>query len=181
LGLSIVKRLSELQDHQIGLSSTPNEGSKFSITIPAASCPERTSSTTTDVAETSAESQKVILTIENEVDISEAMTVLLSAWGYTVLTAEDSAQAFSIAEHSEHDIDLLISDYQLDDKENGLALCQRLQEMLTKKVPIIIVTGNTDSETIKQMEQSDITLLHKPVFPPQLRLAIENNLRRARV
>ena len=177
LGLSIVKRLAELQAHSIRLTSEVNIGSHFSINLPITSPIDTQELALNDDTEIRELTQKNILVIDNEKDVGEAMRILLLAWGYNVYSVETSSQALNIINNTKLKIDLIISDFQLDENINGLDLCIELNAKLKCTVPTIIVTGNTDLRTIKLISESKATLLHKPIFPPQFRLCIENLLK----
>lgn len=177
LGLSIVKRLAELQSHAIKFTSEIEIGSQFSISLPLTSPLDTQELALNDYAEIKELKQKNILVIDNEKDVGEAMRILLLAWGYNVYSVENSSQALAIINKVHIKIDLIISDFQLDENINGLDLCTELNAKLKRAVPTIIVTGNTDQKTIKLISESQTTLLHKPIFPPQFRLCIENLLK----
>ena len=177
LGLSIVKRLAELQAHPISFTSELKIGSQFSISLPISSPLDTQELALINDTEVKEHHKKNILVIDNEIDVAEAMRILLLAWGYKVYTAENSSQAFATISNANIKIDLIISDFQLDENINGLDLCTELSAKLKNKVPVMIVTGNTDLKTIKLISESNATLLHKPIFPPQFRLSIENLLK----
>jgi len=181
LGLSIVKRLAELQNHAIQFSSKLDIGSEFSITLPATEPLVHHETSHHEMTDFFEPNQFSILVIENEKDIGEATKILLNTWGHTVLNAENSEQALSLVRSSKNDFDLMISDFQLEENITGLELCQAIQDELDHEIPIIIITGNSNPDTIKLITESNVTLLHKPIFPPQLRLSIENLLQEKKI
>ena len=177
LGLSIVKRLVDLQNHRITVSSQLGEGSQFYLSLPIATSqqiqknkPQKTTQSSFDA------SQYTLLVIENEPTILNAMELLLSKWGYKTLIAKNAHEAHEQTDNTKH-IDLIISDYGLDDTHSGIEISQHLKDKLKKEIPTIIITGSTDADHIQDIKQANNTLLTKPIVPGRLRIALEHLLK----
>ena len=69
----------------------------------------------------------IILVIEDEPDILEVTSVLLSSSGYDVLNARNAEDGFRLA-LSRDDIDVVFTDVNLGNGMSGTALVDRLRE-----------------------------------------------------
>jgi len=168
LGLSIVKKISQLLQHPIKLSSTPGIGSNFTITLPMLAGlpdghtkPER-------ILEPLYGIQALI--VDDESDVLKSTSAVLQSWGCEAMCAENIEQAVKLC--TSHDFDLVISDFRLHEDINGLELLEHLFNHLQHKIPAIIISGNNSIELQKIMGSVDYGLLIKPVKPEELHRAI---------
>jgi len=82
---------------------------------------------------------KTILIVEDDKDISLALSVRLIAHGYTTLTAPDAASAIQLAATKKPDLILL--DLGLPDS-NGFIVMDVVSELkFSARVPIIVVSA----------------------------------------
>ncbi len=171
LGLSIVKRLTDLLQLKLELNSTPGIGSAFSITIPIGD-PARVKV----IEEISPEAvvddlpSLTILVIDDEPDILRAMQILLDSWKQKPLLAETVEQAIEQASVSMPD--LIISDFRLQDNHTGLEVIRRLQADSALEIPVLIVSGDMSQESLQAIKQSGYPWLQKPVDTGKLRTFI---------
>jgi CheY-like chemotaxis protein len=119
----------------------------------------------------------VVLCVDNEPDILEAMNLLLDRWGcHTVLLAETQAQAAQqVLMHGAPDFVLM--DYQLNDQSNGLQVMRHLDEILKTTLPAIIITADRSSELEELVKTSTYGLLRKPIRPAALRALMTNMIK----
>ena len=171
LGLSIVKRLTELLGVQISISSTPGDGTSFTLTMPLISDTSHVeTSELTDQTINLAE--KTVLVVDDEPDIRIAMQNLLSAVAVNVVVAEDAAQAIQAAQAQP--IDALITDLGLGESD-GLSVASELRAK-NPELPIILITGDTNSHKLQAAHESDFILMHKPVNSDELLARLNNAL-----
>lgn len=173
LGLSIVQRLSELLEHPITVFSELNKGSCFTVTVPivkthAFEMPQLAKSVN------NVDFSGFILCIDNEQQIIDGMTDLLSDWGYRSIAAKSQQQAM-------HKIDqeipgLAIVDYHLDKGITGLDVMNTLTEQWKQSIPCIVVTADYTDEVKQQIDNLGYHLLRKPVKPLSLRSLINRLL-----
>ena len=64
---------------------------------------------------------------------------------------------------------IVLADYQLQQGRTGPEAVVAVQAMMGRTVPGIILTGDTSSERQEEAERRGFRLLHKPVFPNDLR------------
>jgi len=169
LGLAIVQRLCELTGAKIAVESVVDQGTRFSLSMPAileAAAPEPAPA---GAAEISLAGKRVYV-VDDERDILHSMRTLLGVWGMQVMTA-DSATAVTRIFDQDGAPDLLIVDLRLGEDEHGARLADRLQHR-HGRFPVLIITGETSSDVLQQARQHNYTLLQKPIAAEVLRRAI---------
>ncbi|MCH8491056.1 MAG: PAS domain S-box protein [Oceanicaulis sp.] len=165
LGLTIVKRLSELLQHQIEVCSALGQGSMFSVEVPLVhtinSGRERLHSRSGNISSTGRPQISVLL-VEDEAGPRESLRQLLELNGYEV-------RAFATA-HEALDLEgypfpprLVIADNQLGVSMTGLQVIQSLREMTGWDFPAIVMTGDSSSQTREAIESAGCRYEAKPV------------------
>jgi DNA-binding NtrC family response regulator len=111
-----------------------------------------------------------VYVVDDELDIRKSMRSLLGVWGVSVMTAESpSAADLLFEEHGPPD--LMIVDLRLGQEEHGARVADRLQQTYGQ-FPVLIITGETSSEALRQANERSYTLLQKPIASEVLRRAI---------
>ena len=175
LGLFVVKEFTEALGGRVHLNSELGLGSTFTIILPDhARTHESTSPFNISQVTQNALAGLNILAIDDEVNILEAMDVLITEWGAVVKTARNEADAISIIEAG-FSPDTLLLDYHLSGT-TGLELKIALETKLKLNVPTIVLTGATEKDIIEQVHALDVQLLEKPVNPEVLLAAIQSEL-----
>ena len=174
LGLAIVERTLKLLEHPLTLISKEKIGTRFNIELPAATAqiaPQPIQATT---AKLHFNRQKVLV-IDDEQDIRDAMTILLTQWNLEVRTVADKPSLLKLID-TEYTPDVVISDYRLPDKVTGSELIQALNQARQIKIPAMLITGDTDPSRIAEARSTGLVLLHKPIQPAKLRIAMAHLL-----
>ncbi len=168
LGLAIVRRLGNLLDHRVDVSSTPGKGTGFSIEVPRAqahaSPPERLPSSVNDV-DLSAHN---VLVIEDETSVRTAVVRFLKFKGIGVSVVATGDEALTLIDQQQFRPDLVLSDFNLRGSTDGLESIKALRTVLGWNVPAIIMTGDIRSETVKTITEHDISVLIKPFLTDEL-------------
>jgi signal transduction histidine kinase/CheY-like chemotaxis protein len=175
LGLAIVDRLCRLLNHPIEVTSRPGRGSRFAVMVPTA-LPRWLGELAPQVAVDQAMG-KLVLVIDDDALVLDAMRGVLKNWGCSVVTADSVAAALACLAECERTPDLIISDYRLADGSNGIEAIARLREVLRAPVPAFLISGDTAPERLREAGASGYYLLHKPVLPIQLRATISQLLK----
>lgn len=175
LGLAIVKRQATLLKHKLNLVSQLGRGTCFSITLPLARLKIQPISNlkTIDQLTTLSLDGYRILVLDDDCDVLKGMQGLLSRWGCQVLTANSPADAFDQIDSNPLKPRLLIVDYRLPNDVSGIEVAKRLQSHLTTLASVLIITGDTGPERLREAEASGFPLLHKPVQPAKLRSTLQ--------
>lgn len=116
----------------------------------------------------------VILLVEDDADIRDAMRLVLALEGYDVATATNGEEA--LARVAKQRPDLVISDVMMP-VLNGFELCRRLRtDPATRDIPIILNSSFVDPG--EPLEQRWDTFMRKPAEISTLLREIERLLRR---
>jgi signal transduction histidine kinase/CheY-like chemotaxis protein len=178
LGLAIVRRLTLLLDHPLELRSQVGKGSVFRLSLP-----------TTDAEMLSfvppsadpifpALQGALILVVDDELMVQEAMSSLLKSWGSDVIVASSCAEMLERIEACVAAPDFILCDYRLPGEENGIDVIRRLQAEFNEDIPAILITGDTAPDRLQQAHDSGFVVLAKPVANSKLRATIGNLMKR---
>lgn len=126
--------------------------------------------------------KKKILVVDDDLDLLEQISAILTAAGYEVTTAEGVAGAEEALLKMKPDLAVL--DLMMEDKDSGFVLSHQLKK-LYPDVPVILLTAVTGATGLSfsarhSEEQSWIKvdkILDKPVRPEQLRAEVRRLLR----
>ncbi len=174
LGLAIVDRIARMLGHPLRLASEPGRGSTFSIEMPIAAAasravPDRTSDRVAPPPATSRAA--MVVCIDDEAAVRDAMTVLLASWGCEVMAVEDADQA--LARVNGRVPDLVLIDLHLgDDRPDGFAEIGRLRTAWGPRLPAALVTADRDAANLSRARNLGLDVLLKPVKPAQLRALV---------
>jgi len=176
LGLSIVKRLSDLIDAPIGVKSRVGHGTVFSLEVPVGKAPRSTEpqpgSSKAPIGLTL--QGRSIMVVEDEAAVREGLVVLLQAWGAQV-TAFDTVDGLRawLASPVSQPPDLLLVDYRLPQGTTGIdALVATRARWPDLHLPAIMITGSSLGGHEDEAVKHDYHLLIKPVLPNKLRAMI---------
>jgi PAS domain S-box-containing protein len=172
LGLSICDRIARLLNLRLDLRSRLGRGSVFSVRVPLAdshslsqSGPNRQRQTTENASNLSG---LKVLCIDNEQQILDGMSALMSRWGIEVLVASHAAQAREVA--ARHSPDLVLADYRLDAGEaDGLELLQQICGTGAQALPGALITADYAAEVAEKTRALGYPLLRKPIKAASLR------------
>jgi signal transduction histidine kinase len=170
LGLSIVQRMSEALDHDLGLCSRMGRGSCFTVTTPFSTMREPQRAVEPAVAPGYGLPVSQVLVIDNEPTVVEAMRALLTRWGCVVRvasSAEDVEQLF--ADTPDYSPDIVLADYHLNRGQTGVAVVSDLRRRLGLEVPAIVISADRSLTQASMSEWGAFELLRKPVKPAELR------------
>jgi signal transduction histidine kinase/ActR/RegA family two-component response regulator len=175
LGLAIVRRLAECLDHKLEVKSVLGRGSYFGVVATRGNAVELRA--LRDDRKESIEavhdlSGLDVLLIEDDKVVAEATTLLLTSWRCNVHCARTTDEALDNVENGGLVPDIVLADYRLPGRLDGVEAIQRIQLALRMPVPGIIITGESDITAIREIEKMGYMILRKPVRPAKLRRLI---------
>ena len=171
LGLAIVRRTADLLDHPLELISVVGHGSCFFVSIPIATSPAASvgSAVEQGVGGDAELAGLMVLLVDDDAVVVQAMTTLLHGWGCRVESSESMDGALALVSHAQGIPDVMLVDYRLRNEVTGDQVISAIHAQLGLTVPAIIITGDTAPARIKEASAAGYPLLHKPVRPTNLR------------
>jgi two-component system, chemotaxis family, CheB/CheR fusion protein len=175
LGLSIVKRLGILLDHPVTVRSQFGKGSVFSIEVRQSlgGAPARAQSEVNRGKHHHPGRTRTVLIVEDDSEVRDLLEIGLSAEGHQVVTANDGVEALNLTERDAFQPDLVISDFNLPNGMDGLCVAGKLRGRLRRSVPVIILTGDISTKTLRDIAVQECEHLNKPASLKELVAAIE--------
>lgn len=179
LGLAIVERLVRLLDLRLEVRSRPGRGSLFRILVPmgdpdSSRLPPAGGQAALAAPENTPPTGELVLVVDDEPAVCEAMAALLAGWGYRVHTAGSAAQMKAALAGEPRVPALIISDYRLRGEENGIEVIDELRSEYNDDIPGLIITGDTMPARLIEARNSGLPILHKPLNPGKLRAMISS-------
>jgi two-component system CheB/CheR fusion protein len=169
LGLSIVQRLVNLLGLELLVESEVGKGSMFTLTLPA-------SRTGADVAHSEPQAPAKlneqrgrcrVLLVEDDLAVRDATRLLLKVEGYHVTAVASLTEAMRAARAAEG-VDLLVTDYHLQDGETGTQVIAAIREALQEPLKAVLLTGDT-SNAIKELPRDpSLRIASKPIRAEEL-------------
>lgn len=175
MGLSIVRRLSQLLGHKVLLRSWPGRGTRLRVVVPSAEAPVRASAPCTRApaapcAPQASRSARLLL-VEDETAIAQGMQALLALQGWRLehaATPEEAHACLHRAVAQGRPFDGLICDLRLAGGADGLALALALRAASPQGLPTLLVTGETAPGPLQRVREAGLPVLFKPVVAPAL-------------
>ncbi|MGD0492819.1 MAG: ATP-binding protein [Steroidobacteraceae bacterium] len=169
LGLSIVQRLVKLLTLRLDVSSEVGKGSVFSLLLPASSGHVAADSTASAPAVSGPQKfgEACVLLVEDNEAVRKATALLLELEGYRVTPVASLKEVLQHVQAGNR-VDLLISDYHLNDGETGIQVIAKLREILGASMKAVLTTGDTSS-VIKQLPSDPfLRMISKPIKANEL-------------
>lgn len=177
IGLAIVKRLVDLLSGEIGVRSQQDRGSVFWVDLPRrppaapaplalapAAAPDTASADTT---ETPLVPPRVLL-LDDEQPVGEAVRMWLAPYCERIEITSRLADACAQVRATPEGFDAFIVDFRLADPQDGIQATAELRQLAGRRVPTILVTGDTDPERVRAAYASGLVVMFKPVQPEVL-------------
>ncbi|WP_299496098.1 PAS domain-containing hybrid sensor histidine kinase/response regulator [uncultured Shewanella sp.] len=173
LGLAIVDRISRVLDHKVHVESSLSVGSIFSICIPYG---QPVVSPVVSTAPTLMQPLAGIkvLCIDNEEAILAGLESLLQRWQCEVYCATSLVDAKVLLDCQQVVPDLILSDYHLDDGQNGVDAMDAIRALYGETIPGILITANNQKALIEDVHQRGYEFMAKMVKPAALKVLMSS-------
>jgi CheY-like chemotaxis protein len=169
LGLAIVQQLGKLLGHRVDVRSVTGKGSVFSIEVPLVGRSTIVEARSTELQHTSyAPLVANILIIEDENSVRRALDNFLRAEGLSVQSVASGSEALTLVTKNGLRPDLVISDYNLPGKMNGIESIEALRVALAWKIPGIVLTGDIRSHVTESIATHGLAVAPKPFDADEL-------------
>ena len=169
LGLAIVRRLADLLDHDVEVSSRVGKGSRFTISIPLVGSVSVEDGDSNETPQLHGESASgLVILIEDDVHVADAWGHLLEAEGYRVATAASATESRALINHIDEVPALIVSDFNLLDGSTGVEAVTEIRDYYDSNIPAFIVTGDTSKVVKDAHPVENSTLMNKPVNTARL-------------
>ena len=163
LGLSIVKRISQLINLNIQLDSRVGQGTRATI-WGLERCIPRTAVQHPVATQSPLQGLRVCL-VEDDSNVLMATSALLEKWGCEVETHNDGLNVMT-------ECDIIIADFDLGPKISGSECIAAIREQRGWEVPAMIMTGHEIERIRNALTDMNISILSKPVRPSELRVTL---------
>ncbi|MGH7122924.1 MAG: ATP-binding response regulator, partial [Stellaceae bacterium] len=175
LGLAIVERIARLLGHRLEIASRAGYGSRFSLTVLRGA--SRSIAAPLEPIETGIPRGALVALIDDDALAREAMRGLISSWGCEVVSATSVAEAALDLAAYRCMPDLIVADYRLAGGGTGLQAIAQLRSAFAARIPACLVTGDTSSDVLGEIESAGFHALTKPVAPLRLRALVSQLLK----
>ena len=123
----------------------------------------------------------LILVIDSEPAVLQAMETLLAKWNCDVIAASSGEEMKDKLALVQRVPSLIISDYRPRAAAtlgagHTLAVIDMLRGEFNTEIPAVLLTGDTGAE-VRYQEVAGLPVLHKPLNPARLRTLLANLLR----
>jgi PAS domain S-box-containing protein len=174
LGLSIVHGIVNRHNGLIDVQSSPGHGTTFSIFLPLAPLPERSSLATQEKSEVKGGEEKILI-VEDEENLRQVLRELLQPLGYEVLEAQDGAEAMDLFKEKAPWIDLVILDLGLPGISGELVFREMTE--IKPEANILIASGYLDHSMKSELYKSGVKeFIQKPYSLKDVALTVRRVL-----
>ena len=185
LGLFLVRRaIDHLSQHSLGVRSRPGRGSRFTLKLPGAwfNQPEAAPREPVTLSDEDLDVLQggFVLVLEDDRDARQALQEMLSDWGVLYSSGATLEELVSEVDDATRAVDALISDYRLPGDHNGIESIGVLRERLGAAVPAVLITGESDLQSIARRLPANTVLLQKPFDPAAIAAPLVEAIRNAR-
>ena len=126
---------------------------------------------------------KKVLLVDDDHELIDSMTDLLTLEGYTVMSANDGKVGLAIAEKERPNI--IILDIMMTHNTEGIELCRTIKgKAELKNTPIIMLTGISREMRLPFTFETDMEwlpaemIMEKPVSPATLLSSVNNIIKK---
>jgi len=118
-----------------------------------------------------------ILILDDDKDILEILTLILTESGYEILSLSNGKKIFD--EIKDFEPNLILMDVMLGDMD-GLAICKAIKEKVQyKDLPVILISATHDMKELLHLQGAPNDYLEKPFDIDVLLSTVKKNLKLA--
>jgi signal transduction histidine kinase/CheY-like chemotaxis protein len=177
-GLGLAAVLGIVHGHGGGLKviSTPDVGTTFEIVLPGRTV-EASEPLVQEAQQEVDMTQQLVLVIDDEEPVRDAVTDILDLEGLSVLTASDGQAGIDLYRQRQADIGLILLDLSMPGL-NGEETLRELRQ-INARARVLLSSGYSHNEVAARFaDQSDVGFIQKPYDAEQLVLEVKRYLAR---
>ena len=159
LGLSMVYGFVRQSGGHIAIESAPGAGTTIALYLPKAT-QKPDAGVEAIQPQAIPQGSERILVVEDNADILEVTSAMLTTFGYRVLCARNGAEAFQMLE-SGQDFELLFSDVVMPNGMNGIELAREARR-LRKGIKILLTSGYAGDVLERHQAADEFPIIDKP-------------------
>ena len=165
LGLSMVYGFVRQSGGHVTVESTPGAGTTVALYLPKAS---QSSDTEAEAVQATAipPGSEQILVVEDNEDLLETTSAMLTTFGYQVVCARNGEDAIAMLK-SGQEFELLFSDVVMPNGMNGVELA-REAKLLNKDMRVLLTSGYSGEVLERHQATGEFPIIDKPYRLPDL-------------
>jgi PAS domain S-box-containing protein len=169
LGLAVVHGVVHSYEGACHIASKPGRGTCFSVYLPLAEA--ALDEVPTPHKHANLRGRERVLVVDDEIDITDMLSIGLERLGYEVAALDDPAEAVEVVAEAPELWDVVVTDHLMPNL-NGLELSSRLKELRDDLI-VILCTGLNDGVIGERARLRGVdAFFPKPVEPEQIAAAI---------
>lgn len=181
LGLAIVARSATMLGAEVNVRSRWGRGTCFTLRLPEMATPidmpqhPHSEAPTAVSARSNEHQRRCVLVLDDDALIRDSMGSLFSSLGLDAKAESTVGALLLIADRQRANVAAVVVDYRLADGFTGIEAAGKLRNTLGTGVPIVLITGDTSADRLRILGACGFTVLHKPLDPDQLLVALGLN------
>jgi signal transduction histidine kinase/HAMP domain-containing protein len=175
LGLSMVYGFVRQSNGYVTVESAPNAGTTIALYLPKATQGPH-AEVETDQSQRMRGGSERILLVDDDDDLLEVTSEMLTTFGYRVLCARNSTEAIRIIE-SGHEFDLLFSDVVMPNGPNGVELAREAKRR-NSEMKVLLTSGYAEDVLDRHAAVEEFPVIQKPFSLSELAQSLRSVLQK---